>query len=217
MIRIPKTLVCFAVVQESKPFLRRLSPGPELEVLVTGMGPHNARKSFERQLTTCKPDRVFTCGFAGGLNPDCQGSQVFFETSSPELSRLLEQAGAKAARFLCTSRVAATADEKRALRARGGEDLVEMESGVIQSVCQARGLPCATVRVVSDAANEDLALDFNQLMTPDYRLSGLKLAGALLRRPGRIPALLRLGKTTASAAESLADLLERTLRVPATV
>lgn len=217
MTRTPKTLVCFAVTQESKPFLRRVPPSPHLEILVTGMGPENARKSFERQLTISQPDRVFTCGFAGGLNPAYPCNQVFFETSSPELTLLLQKAGAQAARFLCTNRVAATADEKRALRSRGGEDLVEMESGVIQSICRSRGLPCATVRVISDAANEDLALDFNQLMTPDYRLSGLKLAGALLRHPGRIPALMQLGKTTAGAAESLADVLERTLQAPAPV
>ena len=212
MIHQSITLICFAVDQESKPFLRRLSPHSNLEVIVTGMGPENARRSFEMALKDAQPVQVLTCGFAGGLNPAYRNTEVFFETSSPELALVLKRSGARAARFLCTNRIAATAQEKRALRHRGGEDLVEMESGVIQSLCQAHGLPCATVRSVSDAAEEDLPLDFNQLMTQDYRLSGLKLTANLLRRPDRIPALIRLGRSTASAAQSLADVLTQFLR-----
>ena len=39
-----------------------------------------------------------------------------------------------------------------------------------QAVCAAHGIPCITVRVISDAPDEDLPLDFNALTKPDKNL-----------------------------------------------
>lgn len=214
MTHTPRTLVCFAVPQESKPFRRRFPPSSQVEILVTGMGPQNAQRSFEQQLAHSTFDRVLTCGFAGGLNPAFRTGEVFFETSSTTLTANLKQAGAQEARFLCTNRVAITLAEKEQLRSRDGADLVEMESGIVQAECRRREIPCATVRVISDAADESLPLDFNALMTPDYRLSAFKMTGALLRHPSSIPGLMQLGRKTAHAADRLAEVLIRFLQLP---
>ena len=72
-----------------------------------------------------------------------------------------------------------------------------------------RALPCATVRAISDTANDDLPLDFNQLVDERQRLSALRLAGAILRRPWAIPGLMRLGRHSGLAARNLADALGR--------
>ena len=82
-----------------------------------------------------------------------------------------------------------------------------MESEAIQTLCRARGIPCATVRVISDTANEDLPLDFNQLAKADLSLNYSKLALAIVKSPGKIPALLRLQKHSKLAAERLAGVL----------
>jgi len=65
-----------------------------------------------------------------------------------------------------------------------------MESSAIRAICQEEGIPGATIRVISDAADYDLPLDFNSLMTPDCRINHLKLAGTLLRAPGKISELM---------------------------
>jgi hypothetical protein len=78
-------------------------------------------------------------------------------------------------------------------------------------VCRERGIPCATVRVISDTANEDLPLDFNQLSRPDMSLDFGKLALAVAKSPGKIGALLRLQKQTQLAAEALAATLAKVI------
>ena len=84
-----------------------------------------------------------------------------------------------------------------------------MESLTIHEVCRERNIPCATVRVISDTANEDLPLDFNALSKPDKNLDFGKLFLAIARSPGKIPALMQLQKKTKFAAEQLADVLAK--------
>ena len=119
----------------------------------------------------------------------------------------LSATGAKPAKFFCADRIATTVAEKKKLRAETGADAVEMESAAIHAVCRERGIPCATIRVISDTASEDLPLDFNALAKPDMGLDYGKLAWAIARSPGKIGALLKLRKKTKCAAEQLADIL----------
>ncbi len=107
-----------------------------------------------------------------------------------------------------------TVADKQKLRTESGADAVEMESAAIHAVCHERGIPCATVRVISDTAGEDLPLDFNALTKPDQSLDYTKLAWTVLKSPGRIGALRRFQKQTQIAAERLADVLGKVIEPP---
>jgi adenosylhomocysteine nucleosidase len=187
------------------------------------------------------PHFVLTCGFAGGLNPDLKLGDVVFEFP-PGGSRRKEAqtevgnrqsaigteldpscvgcyekliaAGGKPAKFFSADRVATTVAEKKKLRAETGADAVEMESAAIHAVCAEHGIPCATVRVISDTANDDLPLDFNRLSKPDKSLDYGKLFLAVARSPGKIGALMKLQKQTQFAAERLTEVLGMVLSLP---
>ena len=230
-------LICFALKEEAAPFRKIAAGKAGIAILITGIGRRNAEKSLREYLNSCRsrgnetqiknnletphvvtygPDLVLTCGFAGGLNRDLKLGEIVFELSESQLptpnSQLRTQlfaAGAKPAKFFCADRIAITVAEKKKLRAETGADAAEMESEAIHVVCRERGIPCATVRVISDAASEDLPLDFNQLSKPDMSLDYGKLAWAIAGSPGKIGALLKLQKQTRFAAERLAEVLSK--------
>ena len=203
-----QTLVCFAVREEAAPVAKHVLGRSNVSIVITGIGPRNARRELEGALSRFRPARVFTCGFAGALDPDLKiGTVVFDVENDPGLATRLQVAGARAVRFYCATRVAVTASEKQRLRAATEADAVEMESGVIRSLCRERRIPAATIRVISDAAADDLPLDFNALLDAKDRLSLWKVARALLSSPQSIPSLLRLQRNTRLAAENLARML----------
>jgi len=222
------TLICFALKEEAAPFRKIKAGKAGISILLTGIGRQNAEKAVRDFLAASSPELVLICGFAGGLKPDLKPGEVVFELidrrdefhesqteekirdsqSSPLREKLLA-AGAKPVKFFCADRIATTVAEKKKLREETGADAVEMESEAIHAVCRERGIPCATVRVISDTASEDLPLDFNALSKPDKSLDYGKLFWAIARSPGKIGALMQLQKRTKFAAERLAEVLTK--------
>jgi hypothetical protein len=202
-------LVCFAVAEEARPFQKIIAGRGDVRVLVTGMGPHRAGAEIRKALAEARPRCVITSGFAGGLNPDLPRGAVLFDVDDnfPPSTNLLTNAAARPAKFHCAERVASTAAEKLALRRQTGADAVEMESAVIRAACREAGIPSATVRVVSDAADEDLPLDFNRFMTADGGMNYALLAWAVLKSPAKIGELRGFQQRLAHAAENLAKAL----------
>ncbi len=197
------------------------------EFLAGGASVPASRSQKQERLVSslAPPELVLTCGFAGGLNPELKLGDMVFEISrrrgdesqikeKPESPHVvsyerLVAAGAKPAKIFCADRIATTVAEKKKLRAETGADAVEMESAAIHAVCCERGIPCASVRVISDTANEDLPLDFNALSKPDKNLDYGKLFLAIAKSPGKIGALMELQKKTKFAAEQLAGVLAK--------
>jgi adenosylhomocysteine nucleosidase len=199
-------LVCFAVREEVA------VPSLPAERLITGMGRRNASTRFQEALRRLNPERVLTCGFAGALNPEFKiGDVLFDEDIDAGMGKALLSARAIPAKFYCSARVAVTAAEKAELWRTTGADAVEMESSVIRALCRERGIPSATVRVISDAANDDLALDFNALMTSEQKISIPKLMMKLAASPRSIPKLMQLQRNTRFAARRLGDVLSALL------
>ncbi|MHB1307322.1 MAG: phosphorylase family protein [Limisphaerales bacterium] len=205
-------LVCYAVPEEVRPLRRWARKRGRLHLLETGMGRRNAEATIEAWFSRVVPSIVISSGFAGGLNPTWRTGQVIhdFDPHFPWAHRL-EASGAQSGRFFCADRIAVTRDEKRALREKTGAEAVEMESEPIRGFCRAQGVPSATIRVISDAADEDLPLDFNRLMGANWEMDYGRLALALAGSPGRMIELIRFQRRLRAAAESLATVLRRVI------
>jgi len=203
------TLVCFAVSQEAKAFRHWARGRKDIEIVVTGMGARNAECAIRTAFEEFSPAQVFTCGFAGALNPAlCIGDVVFDQSATaPRTITRLIAFGIIPVTFHCSKIVAVTAAAKAQLLQETGADAVEMESQIIQKACAVRKVPCVTLRAISDMAAEDLPLDFNTLLDDEEHLSRSKLTRAILRAPHKIPALIRLGRNSAYAARELSAAL----------
>jgi len=201
-------LVCFAVKPEAKAFVKFAGERRNVHVLLTGMGRTNAMRAVHGFLDECRPVLILSCGFAGGLNPELtSGSVVFAGDGRAGQEEAFIAAGARKVKFHCADHVATTAEEKHALFESSGADAVEMESGVVATLCREANIPFATLRVILDTADRDLPLDFNLLMTSDWRLNYWKLALALLARPWKIFGLMNLETQSDRAAAALAKVL----------
>jgi len=207
--RRAEVLVCFADRSETRGF--NPPADPVTATIITGIGLRRAEQALRHAFAHHSPRLVLTCGFAGGLNPDHQLGQVLFETDAEQWRASLLKAGALPGRFIHSNRVLVTAAEKAALFQSTQGDAVEMESSVLRGVCREYGVPCVTVRVISDAVGEDLPLDFNRFARADGSLSVPQLLVGLARQPGAVPELIRFNRRLGIAARALGVVLRRFL------
>lgn len=212
-MKLTDLLLLFALPEEAAPMRRRLAGWPELpRIVVTGMGRRRAANATRAALAERRPTMVLTCGFAGGLDPALAREAVLMEADADfPLAPALRRAGAQSGSFLCTDRILITPAEKAAAWTAHRCEGVEMESGEIRRICREAGIPCATVRVISDAADEALPLDFNRLADANQELSYAKLALTLLRAPGKLGELLAFQRRLRGAGARLADVLATAL------
>jgi adenosylhomocysteine nucleosidase len=191
----------------------------EVTVLLTGMGRENVKKAMST-ISLEVYDVLISTGLAGALDLGLNLREVVVGRIAQTLdhSQMVESeaglislaiaCGARAANaFLTSDTIATTADEKRSLNASGS--LVEMETSHILAIAGQWKVPAVGVRAISDAADEDLPLDFDRIA--DSR-GKVKVGGLLMKlalHPHLLPLLVRFGRQCRSAAGSLADFLDQ--------
>ena len=87
-----------------------------------------------------------------------------------------------------------------------------MESAAVAALCAVHAVPYAAVRAISDAADMPLPNDLTRLVEPDGTIRFSSAVGYVLRRPERLPALIRLSRASRRAAHALADYVEQLLQ-----
>jgi adenosylhomocysteine nucleosidase len=193
--------------------------GPnEVTVLLTGMGKENASNAMN-SIPLDSQDICISSGLAGSLDEALQPGDVVAarcvrtldgaQTTSDEfLFGLATSLSAKAVDVSLTShKIISAAIEKDDLRRQG--NIVEMESAHILVAAQQAHLPGVVVRAISDAADEDLPVDFARVLDSHGHLK----VGGLLKEVGlspyRIPQLIQFGRQSRNAAKALANFLDR--------
>lgn len=183
---------------------------------VSGVGGPAAARAAALMIDGHRPRRLVSAGFAGGLDPalprGCLVRPAAVTTEQAGTRIPLAHAGAGAAEPLVVSvtEVVATVAAKRALAARTGAAIVDMETHAIATVAATAGLLCLGVRVVSDDASQTLPAEVAGLSRPQSALRRLgAVVGAVSRRPAAAVDLWRLYEHAVVDGRTLAAELER--------
>jgi len=99
-----------------------------------------------------------------------------------------------------------TAEEKRRLAFFG--EAVDMESAYILAKCARASVPCIAIRGISDAADEDLPIDFDRCLTPQGAVKPMNLVNTIVERPSLLPKLIRFGRQSNHAIHKLVEFLD---------
>jgi nucleoside phosphorylase len=188
-------------------FARRVQFGDNQATLVAhGPGPKLAAQATNAAVEREKIAAIVSTGFCGALDPALAANDIFIARDivgvGPGLtpqSELRYRSGA----LISADRVAVTAAEKAELRRSGG-DAVEMEAAGVAIAAQKLSVPFYCVRVITDAADESLPLDFNAMRDAQGRFSRLRIVGAALHHPVTIfPELMKLNARCKNASTTL--------------
>jgi adenosylhomocysteine nucleosidase len=229
-----KVLVTYAVEAEFAPW-RRLRDLEKVEIggiaanraqvgratvdfVATGIGATNAQRLAEA-IVSKEYSFCILSGFAGALKATVKlGDVVVAEKvqhagnggtaiCARNLVTRAAQDGAKSIpTLLTTDRVVNTAAEKKDLSPFA--EAVDMESFSILGVARASNLPAVAIRVISDSFDQDLPVDIDSMVDGEGNVKIGGVARYVARHPLTLPALVRLGRDSKTAAEALAHFLE---------
>jgi nucleoside phosphorylase len=229
-----RVLVTFAVDAEFAPWrkLRKLQTvnvsgfalfrapigRAQVDFVLTGMGFGNAFRTASAAMQ--EPYQFcITAGFAGSLKEAhsvgtilvAEGVQQLGKSKTLECGRRLVRAaqmdGANQVKlFLTADHVVRTAEEKAQLAPFA--DAVEMESFAILSAAACHKLSTVAIRVVSDSLRQDMPAIVETAVDEHGRIRIGNVVRHVARHPLQLPALIRLGRDSRTAAEALAHFLE---------
>jgi adenosylhomocysteine nucleosidase len=132
--------------------------------------------------------------------------------AAPELVAAAVGCGARRVQaLLSVDSVVASAGEKAQLASFA--DAVDMESFTVLGEAARYGVPGAAIRVIGDAADEDLPLDFDGTSRSDGTIDVPKLLRAIAARPHTWPALVPFAFRQRRALGRLAIFLDRFIAV----
>jgi adenosylhomocysteine nucleosidase len=168
---------------------------------VAGAGGEAAARATRLLIDGHRPRLILSPGFAGGLDPALARGTVVSprrsinRTGGPPIDvAAIGQGTATATDGSRTSHgdlaivsvdtVVTTTAAKRDLAAATGASLVDMETYAVATAARAAGLPCISIRVISDDASQDLPKEIAALVQPQ---SGMRRLGAALAGIGRRP------------------------------
>ena len=179
-------------------------------MLANGPGPKlAARAAEEAGVRLDKVDGFVSTGYCGGLDNRLMVLSIVVAShvnGSPALEPAVELDYTTGA-VLSQDAVASTVEEKSRLR-KTGAIAVEMEAAGVEGVARKMGVPFYCVRVVTDAASEALAVDFNLVRDRNGRFSRARIVAAAFCHPLQVvPELIKLEKTSKSASKVLGDFI----------
>jgi hopanoid-associated phosphorylase len=193
--------------------------GSRVRVVCAGASSERAAR-LARQLVAEGAEALLSFGIAGAVAPDLEsGDLVIAQEVLTDYADLFP-CDARWQQRLCAAldkapltfrqgvllgshRLWGGVGDKEAIFAVSGSLAVDMESGPVGAVAREAGLPFLAVRAVADRAADRLPAFVETAVKPDGSPNVARALAGLARRPGDIPATLRLARRTSLALASL--------------
>jgi adenosylhomocysteine nucleosidase len=189
-----------------------------VDFVFTGMGAENARRVAGTLISKSYSSCIIS-GFAGALKSSAKLGNIVaservqhhasLETESCDphlLIRACENGATRITTMLTTDHVVNTAAEKGRLSASA--DAVDMESYAILYAANTKSVPAVVVRVISDSFDRDMPAELDTIVDPQGHVKMAGVVRYVAKHPFMVPALVRLGRDSKSAAEALTNFLE---------
>lgn len=192
-------LVVCGLIREAK-LARRLVP--EADILIGG---GQAARLLAELTVRARAHRgtILSAGIAGALDPELTPGSIVIDGDPATLVQLaLALPDAKIGKVIGQDGIAANPAMKQKLAVQGVA--VDIESHIAAAVARAQGLPFGAVRVISDTADETLPPAALVGMRPDGGMALGKVLASLVRNPGQLPDLIRIGRQSSLAFINLA-------------
>ena len=191
---------------------RRAQLGPhEVLLAANGAGRERAAAAFDGACRVFEPEAVVSTGFCGALAPELEigtvvvGTEVADGAEHFPARSVIGKRSSVSGTVWTSGRVAGSAAEKRELAATGA-CAVEMEAAGVAERARKRAIPFYCVRAVTDAASENLSIDYNAALRADGHFDTIIILKSALRNPSaRFLELLRLRGRCVRAARALGD------------
>jgi adenosylhomocysteine nucleosidase len=189
-----------------------------VDFVITGMGAANAERVADAVISK-KYSFCIISGFAGALKSSVKLTAIV----APErvqnhangqteicdhalLNHASKNGSTRIATLLTTDHVVNTANEKSRLSTVA--DAVDMESFTILRAANHKNVPSIVVRVISDSFDRDVPAELDTIVDPQGHVKIFGVARYITKHPLTVPALVRLGRDSKTAAEALAHFLE---------
>ncbi len=160
---------------------------------------------------------IVSFGVAGALIPSLQPGALIVAASivGPAATHPVDAAWSRAllrrlpaaleAPLAGCDRIVAEPAEKSALHASTGASAVDMESHIAARIAAAHGLPFAALRAIADPLVRSLPPAALLAMRDDGRIDLPAVLRSLVRSPGQLPRLLRIGVDAQRALGALGE------------
>ncbi len=206
--------------------------GQPLTIVQGGVGRKNAIKATRCLLESAKVDLLISSGVAGGIRPGLKvgdlvvAERVAYSKQSDfdveklqlesdyvcnqnvvQLSRQLSgdlELVLHIGNLLTVDKVINKAKTKRNIGNHNSFLAVEMESTAVAEVAREKEVEFAAIRSISDDVDDDLHLDYDNIISDDGKVKVAGIALEVLKNPQKLAVLKRLNKQTKKAAKSLA-------------
>jgi adenosylhomocysteine nucleosidase len=200
--------------------------GGEVVSVATGVGAAACSDALIAVDARLHFSAILSVGFAGALVPDlavgdicvaetiCAPGSASLRPHESSLETARTAAGAWSGRpwrfgvGLTSETVLSNAEAKETAAKEHGAQWVDMESIVAARLASRFAIPWLAIRAISDTLSDDLSLGFEAMRSQNGRTPATRGLLAMLARPSRFAAAMRLRRQTQAAAREICRALE---------